>query len=139
MDETKFWSHKKTSNSPKQSSENSFQIVDYCYSRQELYQRLQVDCLNAKVKMDLVTLIFKILNNIFPDILSSQLNLKVSNYNIRNSAQKIQLPKPNTNFCKNSTIYIATQLFNQLPEIIRTETRLSKFIKDIGSVFLLEL
>ena len=116
--------------------------VDYRYSRHDLYQRLHIDCLNAKVKKDLVILIYKILHNILPDFLSGQLILKISNYNIRNSAIKVQLPKPNTNFCiKNSTIYmyIATQLFNELPEPIRTETILSHFKKAIDSVFLLEL
>ena len=113
--------------------------VDYRHSRRDLYQRLQIDCLNAKVKKDLVILIYKILHNILPDFLSNQLILKISNYNIRNSALKIQLPKPNTNFCKNSTIYIATQLFNELPEPTRTATILSHFQKAIDSVFLLEL
>ena len=74
--------------------------VDYRHSRHDLYQRLQIDCLNAKVKKDLVILIYKILHNILPDFLSDQLILKLSNYNIRNSALKVQLPKPNTNFCK---------------------------------------
>ena len=113
--------------------------VDCRYSRTDLFKRLQVDCLNASVKKDLVTLVFKILNHLFPDILSSQLHLKVSNYSLRNSAIKLKLPTPKTNFCKASTIYIATQLFNQLPEVIRTKTRLSLFQKNISSIFLLEL
>ena len=113
--------------------------VDCRHSRTDLFKRLQVDCLNASVKKDLVTLVFKILNKLFPDILSSHLHLKVSNYSLRNSAIKFILPKPKTNFCKASTIYIATQLFNQLPEVIRTETRLSVFQKNIRTIFLLEL
>ena len=113
--------------------------VDYRYHRRDLYHTLQVDCLNAKVKKELVTLIFKILKNLFPDILHSQINLKMTSYNLRNSALKIQLPKPRTNFCKNSTIYIAAKLFNELPESVRTRTTLSQFQRDISSIFILEL
>ena len=97
--------------------------------------RLQIDCLSVKVKKDLVTLIFKIINSLLPDILSFKLNLKALQYNLRNRTCIIQLPKPNTNFCKTSTIYIASQLFKNLPQQIKTLPRLSQFVKDFGAIF----
>ena len=112
--------------------------VDYRFSRQGIYQKLKIDCLSAKAKKNLVILIFKILNNLLPDFLSSQLTLKVSHYSLRNSACIIQLPKPNTNICKNSSIYLGAQLFNNLPENVRKENRLPQFIKEIGTIYQLE-
>ena len=113
--------------------------VDYHHNRKDLYQRLEVDCLNAKLKKDLVIIIYKILNDLFPEFLSSQPILKLSNYNLRNISQKVQLPRPNSRFCKNSTIYLAAQLFNNLPEPVRKEIKFTRFLKDVDSIFVLEL
>ena len=41
--------------------------VDHRHNRRDLYGRLPIDCLSAKVKKDLVVFIYKVLNNLLPD------------------------------------------------------------------------
>ena len=71
--------------------------VDCRFNRLALYTQLSIDCLNVKVKKDFVILVFKLLNNLLPNVLCSKLVVKQQNYSLRNIEQIILLPKPHTN------------------------------------------
>ena len=53
-----------------------FLQADYRFNRMTLYQKLSIDCLNVKVKKDFVVLVFKLLNNLLPDVLCSKIEVK---------------------------------------------------------------
>ena len=109
--------------------------VDFYYNRIELFKRAKVDCLNVKIKKDLATLIFKLLNHLAPDLICSRLCTKTSSYSLRNIERTLVLDKPNTNIFKLSTLYNASHIFNELPQLVRNEVNFSCFIRGISELF----
>ena len=77
---------------------------------------------------------FKLIHNLAPSQICQRVRIKLYNYQLRNKGNLIELGKPKSNFLKKSTLYIASKLFNNLPENIRTNTNLSSFSNDIKNI-----
>ena len=63
---------------------------------------------------------FKILNNRAPEYLRNLFIDRNTHYNLRNAGGKLNLPRPRTDYLKRSFSYGGAQLWNNLPESIRT-------------------
>ena len=106
--------------------------VDNRFNRQTLYDTLKVDCLTNRWKKQALILIFKLLNNLLSPNLGARIERRESTYNLRNHDILISLPKPKTNFLKNSPLYSASKLFNSLTQEIRIITSFSLFSKALS-------
>ena len=58
---------------------------------------------------------------------------EIHNYNLRGSATKLYIPKPKTEFLKNSFGYSGAKLWNQIPEEIRNLGSLKSFCNKLSS------
>ena len=75
---------------------------------------------------------FKTLNGFVPSYLKDLFVTTDPKYKLRNQENKLLLPKPRTNFSKNSFSYNGARLWNSLPTEIQTTVSLNKFKNDIG-------
>ena len=106
--------------------------VNNRFNRDELYRTLAVDRLQQRWEKQSLIFIFKLLHNLAPPALSSKIQFKSSNnYRLRNTNTQIMLPKPHTNFVRNSSLYFACRLFNNLPFDLRTIDDVTTFTKKI--------
>ena len=66
------------------------------------------------------------------NIFQNRVSLQNYEYSLRNTLNKILLPKPETNFKRNSFLYTSAILFNSLPNEIRSITVLTTFKEKIN-------
>ena len=64
-------------------------------------------------------MVYKSINGLAPDYLQDKCINHVSNYNLRDSSNKLDIPFPRTNFLKNSFQYSGAVLWNSLPSELR--------------------
>ena len=72
-------------------------------------------------------MMFKILNNDAQSYLQNLFSVRDSEYNLRNSEIKLNLPKPRINYLKQSLCYSGGLLWNSLPQNIRVLRSLPLF------------
>ena len=73
-------------------------------------------------------MVFKSLNALVPEYLRSKfVPRNVSNYALRDSANKLAVPFPRTNYMKNSFSYSGAILWNSLHHDIRESSSLDQF------------
>ena len=73
-------------------------------------------------------MVFKSLNGLVPEYLKSKFVARnVSNYALRDSANKLVVPFPRTNYMKNRFSYCGASLWNSLPYDIRESSSLNQF------------
>lgn len=102
------------------------------YNRETLYSSLQVDRLKERRGKQALIFIFKLLYNLAPTTLSSSVQLRsFENYTLRNSNTQIVMPKPRSNFVRNSPLYVACKTFNNLPVHLRRISDIKSFSREI--------
>ena len=74
-----------------------------------LYQQSGIQPLQSRWKRINVILLYKCVHHIAPEYLSNRVSLQNYEYSLRNTFNKILLPKPNINFKRNSFLYIPVQ------------------------------
>ena len=85
---------------------------DNRFSREALYRTLELKNLKERWETHGLILIFKLLHNLAPPSLSSRIEFKSqSNYTLRSNNTQIVLPRPRTNFVRNSALYSTSKLF----------------------------
>jgi hypothetical protein len=94
------------------------------------WDKLQIRRTKQKAKM-----MFNISKNLVPSYLQTIFKEQKHHYEIRNSKNKLVLPKPRTNYMKKSFGYSGALLWNNLPSNIRETERLSKFKLGIHTFF----
>ena len=109
--------------------------VDSRHSRRDLYETLNIDCLSVRIKKSLLLLIFKMINHIVPESICSKIKFKENVYNLRNHKCILNIVKPQSNFMKNSSLYIAIKLFNALPENLRIQNNINSFTRGISDLY----
>ena len=109
--------------------------VDNRYHRRNLYDELNIDCIDVRVKKSLLILIFKMIHHIVPEAICTRISFKENLYNLRNHKCILNLDKPRSSFIKNSSLYNAIKLFNTLPESLRTENDINKFTRGIAHIY----
>ena len=83
---------------------------------------------------------YKSLHGLAPNYLCSKFERRETEYNLRNSVNKLNVPLPRTNYYKNSFSYSGGTLWNSLPRDIRqADTALveSSFSEVLSIVFIL--
>ncbi len=58
---------------------------------------------------------------------------ETTDYNLRGSATRVHIPKPKTEFFKQSFCYNGAKLWNQIPDEIRSSVSLASFCKKFSS------
>ena len=77
-------------------------------------------------------MMFKSLNGLAPMYLHELFSERHTDYDLRDSFRKFNLPKPRTNYLKRSFGYSGALLWNSLPESIRTIRSIGQFKKEIN-------
>ena len=85
----------------------------------------------AQLKAEL----FKTVNGLAPQRLCDIFKNvdEIHNYNLRGSATKLYIPKPKTEFLKNSFGYSGAKLWNHIPEEIRNSGSFKLFCNKLSS------
>ena len=80
-------------------------------------------------------LMFKTVNGLAPQRLCDIFKNvdEIHNYNLRGSSTKLYIPKPKTEFLKNSFGYSGAKLWNQILEEIRNSRSLKSFCNKLSS------
>ena len=91
-------------------------------------------CFNSLKKQKAI-LTLKTLNNRAPEYLRNLFIDRNTHYNRRNAGGKLNLPRSRTDHLKQSFSYGGAQLWNNLPESIRTIKSLKNFKKAIQDYF----
>ena len=93
-----------------------------------LFHKLSWKDLNSQRQIQKAIMVFKSLNGLVPEYLTSKfVPLNVSNYALRDSANKLAVPFPRTNYMKNSCSYSGPILWNSLHHDIRESSSLDQF------------
>lgn len=75
---------------------------------------------------------FKSLNGLAPVYLHDLYSEQLTDYDLRDSFRKLNLPKPRTEYLKRSFDYSGALLWNSLPENIRATRSIGQFKKEIN-------
>ena len=82
----------------------------------------------APGQIQVALMVFKALNDLAPDYLSSMFTERsTSGYVLRDSTNKLNVPLPRTNYLKRSFSYRGATLWNSLPCNLRQEKSLNRF------------
>ena len=93
-----------------------------------LFHNLSWKELHSQRQIQKAFMVFKSLNVMVPEYLTSKfVTRNVSNYAQRDSANKLVVPFPRTNYMKNSFSYSGATLWNSLPYNIRESSSLHQF------------
>ena len=93
--------------------------------------RLSWDDLSTRRKKLKAVLMFLTIKGPAPPYLQNLYTFRNTNYNMRNAENKLNLPKPRTNYLKCSSNYTGALLWNNLPHNLRTIDSLRQFKKAI--------
>ena len=74
----------------------------------------------------------KSLNGLAPVYLQDLFSERHTDYDLRDSFCKLNLPKPRTDYLKRSFVYSGALLWNSLPENIRAIRSIGQFKKEIN-------
>ena len=100
---------------------------NYNKSASELFETLGWKNLACQQHMALVTMVFKCLHGLAPEYLCQKFTERQSVYLFRDSANKLNIPLPRTNYYKNSFSYSGSVAWNNLSSEARQAESLSKF------------
>ena len=89
----------------------------YDISADNLFKVLGWKNLECQRQIGVAVMVYKFLNGLAPDYLSSRLvdRSSITNYQLRNTEASLAIPLPRTNFMKNSFCYRGAVLWNSLP------------------------
>ena len=100
-----------------------------------LLEKLGWRKLDTQRKLEKAVMVYKSLNGLAPDYLRPMFidRSSITNYSLRDTEGKLAVPKPRTNYLKNSFGYSGAVLWNSLPTELRKTNNLksgcSRFFK----------
>ena len=97
-----------------------------------LLETLKWDKLSLRRRKQKAIMMFKSLNGLAPVYLQDLFSERHTDYDMRDSLRKLNLPKPRTDYLKRSFGYRGALLWNSLPENIRAIRSIRKFKKKIN-------
>ena len=97
-----------------------------------LLETLKWDQLSLRRRKHKAIMIFKSLNGLAPVYLHELFSERHTDYELRDSFRKLNLPKPRTNYLKRSFGYSGALLWNSLPASIRAIRTMGQFKKEIN-------
>ena len=95
----------------------------------QLFENLNWKNLSTQRDIHKASLVFKSLNGLAPEYLSSKFigRSNTTPYTFRDSANKLTIPQPRTNYLRNSFRYSGAVLWNSPPQTLRQAESLSNF------------
>ena len=96
-----------------------------------LLETLKWDKLSLRRRKQKGIMMFKSLNGLAPVYLQDLFSERHTDYDMRDSLRKVNLPKPRTDYLKHSFGYSSALLWNSLPENIRAIRSIREFKKKI--------
>ena len=101
----------------------------YDTAADSLLEKLGWRKLDTQRKFEKAVMVYKSLNGLAPDYLRPMFidRSSVTNYSLRDAEGKLAVPKPRTNYLKNSFSYNGAVLWNSLPTELRKTNNLSEF------------
>ena len=81
------------------------------------------------------TLMFETINGLTPTYLQNLWSTRSTQYNLRDSEAKLELPMPRTNYGKRAFYYSGALLRNNLPNILRKSDSLGYFKREIDQLY----
>ena len=109
--------------------------ANYDASAGILLDALHWDNLSLRREKLKAGLMFKTLKGNVPPYLQNMFSVRGTNYNIRNSETRLNLPKARTNDLKRSFCYSRALLWNSLPQDIRKLQSFAQFRKTIAEYY----
>ena len=97
-----------------------------------LLETLEWDQLSLRRRKQKAIMMFKSLNGLAPGYLHDLFSERHTDYDLRDSFRKLNLPKPRTDYLKRSSGYSGALLWNSLPENIRAIRSIGQFKKEIN-------
>ena len=82
-----------------------------------------------------VNMVYKCTHSLAPEYLQDRFVNRVSNYFLRDSSNKFDVPLPRTNYLKNSFRYSEAVLWNGLPSTLRQAESIHIFKSDCKEFF----
>ena len=107
----------------------------YDTSSSVLLDRLGWDNISLSFKKQKAVMMHKVVNDLTPAYLNEMFTNTDTGYTLRNNENKLQLPKPRTDYLKRSFCYDGAAVWNKLPENIRTTSSLRVFRKKLKKHF----
>ena len=103
--------------------------ADFMTPSNFMFRNLKWLNIQQRFKYQKAILVFKSLNNLLPSYIQENITLvENSNYYLRSSEKsELQFPRPKTNFMKQTFHYSGAQIWNNLPNEIKTSKSLSLF------------
>ena len=92
-----------------------------------LLNSLSWDNLSVRRTKQKANLMYKCVNRLAPNYLCNMFTPRTLSFDLRDSSQKLYLPKPRTDYLKRNFSFSGASLWNDLPEDIRTATSLRNF------------
>ncbi|XP_031575394.1 uncharacterized protein LOC116309010 [Actinia tenebrosa] len=101
----------------------------YDASADPLFRKLGWKKLEVQLKIQKAAMVYKSLHDLTPAYLSSIFidRSNITNYSLRNTEGKLAIPRPRTNYLKNSFSYDGAVIWNSLPCELRQASTLSQF------------
>ena len=112
-------------------------VLTYCNYDADvnnLFELLGWKSLVSQGQIERATMVFKALQGLAPEYLCSKLVHRDSGYCLRDSVNKVSVPQPRKNYCKNSFSYSGAFLWNSLALELRKAESLNKFRRLIKEV-----
>ena len=97
-----------------------------------LLETLKWDKFSSRRRKQKAIMMFKSLNGLAPVYLQDLFSERNTDYDLRDSFRKLNLPKPRTDYLKRSFGYSGALLWNSLPENIRAIRSIGQFKKEIN-------
>ncbi|RUA05525.1 MAG: hypothetical protein DSY43_04445 [Gammaproteobacteria bacterium] len=110
-------------------------VSSYDTSSKLLLEMLGWDKLYIERKKQKVITVYRAINNYAPPYLKYLFIPRKSTYNLRDFENKLEIPKPRTDYLKRSFSYNGAVLWNDLPKELRLSKSLSHFKKETENLF----
>ena len=108
---------------------------NYDADADNILENLRWKNLTCQRQIQRAIMVYKSLHGLVPEYLCSKFVSRDTTYSLRDSASKVTVPFPRTNYYKNSFSYSGAVLWNSLPCNVRQAESLVKFKQLIKSVF----
>lgn len=106
----------------------------YDANADQLIEKLGWKKLESQRNFQKAVMVYKSLNGLAPDYMRSMFTYRDTSYSLRDTEGKLAIPKPRTNYLKNSFGYSGAMLWNNLPVEIRQANTLTSFKRGCSEV-----
>ena len=103
-------------------------------STSHIHEVLNWKLLSVRQEEHIYIMMYKSLNNLFPEYIKRPIPIKTDRYFFR-SIGNLSLPRPKTNNCKRTFYYRGTSLYNKLPANTRSACTIQNFKSNLTIFF----